>query len=95
MSTWLREWYPDRVEDDADYQPMMRNLSRSSGDELARVFLQDMIAHHMMAVIMMSQQFLVRGDPEPGDAGFAQLAAPHRERATAAPTRSRPASACG
>jgi len=39
MSTWLREWYPDRVEDDADYQPMMRNLSRSSGDELARVFL--------------------------------------------------------
>jgi len=60
MSTWLREWYPDRAEDDADYRPMMRNLSGSSGDELARVFLEDMIAHHMMAV-MMSQQFLVRG----------------------------------
>jgi uncharacterized protein (DUF305 family) len=37
---------------------MMRDLSSLSGDSLDRTFLQDMIGHHMMAV-MMSQQLLV------------------------------------
>ena len=60
MSTWLHEWYADRAEDDADYQPMMRDLSGAAGDHLARIFLEDMVAHHMVAV-MMAQQFLVRG----------------------------------
>jgi uncharacterized protein (DUF305 family) len=68
MSRWLREWYPDRAEYDAEYRPMMRNLSGLSGDDLARVFLEDMIAHHMMAV-MMSQQFLVRGLAEHAEVG--------------------------
>jgi uncharacterized protein (DUF305 family) len=59
MKGWLSEWYPGRSTD-VDYDPMMRDLSRLSGDTLDRVFLQDMIPHHMMAV-MMSQQLLVRG----------------------------------
>lgn len=59
METWLAEWYPGRSTD-VDYQPMMRDLTGLSGDRLDRAFLEDMIPHHMMAV-MMSQQLLVRG----------------------------------
>jgi uncharacterized protein (DUF305 family) len=38
---------------------MMRDLSQLRGDALDRAFLEDMIRHHMMAV-MMSQQLLNR-----------------------------------
>jgi uncharacterized protein (DUF305 family) len=59
MQTWLDAWYADRP-DDVDYDPMMRDLSGLSGDELDEAFLSDMIGHHMGAV-MMSQQLLMRG----------------------------------
>lgn len=59
METWLAEWYQGRSTDD-EYQPMMRDLTGLSGDRLDRTFLEDMIPHHMMAV-MLSQQLLVRG----------------------------------
>lgn len=59
MTAWLAEWYPGRSTT-VDYQPMMRDLTGLSGDRLDRAFLQDMIPHHMTAV-MMSQQLLVRG----------------------------------
>lgn len=58
MEAWLAEWYPDRSTS-ADYEPMMRDLEDLTGDELDRVFLEDMIGHHMAAV-MMSQQLVVR-----------------------------------
>ena len=58
MEGWLAEWYPDEQSDES-YEPMMRDLSGLSGDRLDRVFLEDMIGHHMAAV-MMSQQLLVR-----------------------------------
>lgn len=59
MNRWLRQWYPHRSPD-RRYEPMMRDLTHLSGSQLDRVFLQDMIGHHMAAV-MMSQQLLVRG----------------------------------
>lgn len=59
MQEWLREWYPDK-DTTSDYQPMMGDLTDLRGDELDEMFLETMIPHHMMAV-MMSQQ-LVRGD---------------------------------
>lgn len=59
MRAWLARWYPGRSTD-VDYQPMMRDLSEVSGDRLDREFLEDMIGHHMVAV-MMSQQLLMRG----------------------------------
>lgn len=62
MQQWLADWHPDRDEQ-SDYRPMMRDLTRLSGDRLDRVFLQDMIWHHMAAV-MMSQQLLARGTAE-------------------------------
>lgn len=58
MNRWLADWYPDRS-GQVEYQPMMRDLTGLSGDRLDRVFLQDMIWHHMAAV-MMSQQLLMR-----------------------------------
>jgi uncharacterized protein (DUF305 family) len=59
MTAWLARWYPGRSTE-VDYVPMMRDLSGLSGDELDQVFLEDMIGHHMAAV-MMSQRLLVRG----------------------------------
>ena len=65
MRAWLDEWYPDESTT-ADYEPMMRDLEDLSGDELDQVFLEDMIGHHMAAV-MMSQQLVVRGLAEHED----------------------------
>jgi uncharacterized protein (DUF305 family) len=59
MNGWLRDLYPEQSRT-VDYRPMMRDLSGLSGDRLDRAFLQDMISHHMVAV-MMSQQLLGRG----------------------------------
>jgi uncharacterized protein (DUF305 family) len=59
MRAWLARWYPGTPAD-TGYEPMMRDLSRLSGDALDRAFLVDMIPHHMAAV-MMSQQLLVGG----------------------------------
>ncbi|WP_416667108.1 DUF305 domain-containing protein [Egbenema bharatensis] len=58
METWLSQWYPSQTAD-YSYTPMMRDLSNLQGDELDRVFLEDMIMHHMGAV-MMSQMLLNR-----------------------------------
>ena len=58
MEGWLARWYPDEPE--PTYEPMMRELSALTGDALDRAFLEDMIGHHMAAV-MASQQLLVRG----------------------------------
>jgi uncharacterized protein (DUF305 family) len=58
MRAWLDAWYGDRSHE-VDYDPMMRDLSDLSGDELDEAFLSDMIGHHMGAV-MMSQQLLMR-----------------------------------
>ena len=58
MRTWLAQWYPGR-DASVTYQPMMRDLTGLTGGALDRAFLEDMIPHHMMAV-MMSQQLLAR-----------------------------------
>lgn len=58
MEAWLDGRYPGQ-DTTSDYQPMMGDLTGLRGDELDRRFLETMIEHHMMAV-MMSQQ-LVRG----------------------------------
>ncbi len=59
MKSWLDAWYPDQGHE-VEYQPMMRELEDLESDELDRVFLEDMIIHHMEAV-MMSQQLIRRG----------------------------------
>lgn len=59
MQEWLAAWYPDQ-DISVDYEPMMRDLDGLTGDELDQAFLEDMIHHHGMAV-MMSQQLLNQG----------------------------------
>ena len=56
MKNWLNQWYPGR-NISVSYVPMMRDLSQLQGDALDQTFLQDMIKHHMGAV-MMSQMLL-------------------------------------
>uniref|UniRef100_B8HXZ4 DUF305 domain-containing protein n=1 Tax=Cyanothece sp. (strain PCC 7425 / ATCC 29141) TaxID=395961 RepID=B8HXZ4_CYAP4 len=56
MQIWLREWYPGRSST-VTYTAMMRDLGQLEGSSLDERFLQDMIMHHMGAV-MMSQMLL-------------------------------------
>ncbi|HMO78155.1 MAG TPA: DUF305 domain-containing protein, partial [Candidatus Paceibacterota bacterium] len=53
MKEWYQDWYGEAyVADPKDYKPMMRDLSALSGATLDRVFLEDMIMHHMGAIMM-------------------------------------------
>ncbi|QIK76783.1 DUF305 domain-containing protein [Nocardioides piscis] len=67
MQTWLEAWYDDAGQ--ASYEPMMRDLQGLDGDDLDQVFLEDMVMHHHMAV-MMSRHLLTDADdlhPEVAD----------------------------
>jgi uncharacterized protein (DUF305 family) len=59
MEVWLSEWYPNQ-ETNLTYAPMMRDLSGLEGEALDQAFLEDMIMHHMGAV-MMSQRLVNHG----------------------------------
>lgn len=59
MNEWLDKWYTDQ-ENNYEYQAMMGDYTDLEGDQLDLVFLEDMIFHHMSAV-MMSQQLIANG----------------------------------
>jgi uncharacterized protein (DUF305 family) len=52
MKTWYQAWYGTPYTPSGKYQPMMRGLTKLSGAELDKVFLEDMIMHHMGAIMM-------------------------------------------
>ncbi len=52
MKSWYFAWYDTEYRPTGKYQPMMRDLSNLSGAELDRTFLQDMVMHHMGAIMM-------------------------------------------
>jgi len=52
MKNWYEAWYGVSYQDTDDYDSMMRDLSDLSGVEIDRAFLQDMIMHHMGAIMM-------------------------------------------
>lgn len=52
MKQWYEDWYGEPYADNGEYMPMMRELANLSGAELDRVFLEDMIGHHMGAIMM-------------------------------------------
>ncbi len=58
MQDWLDLWHANHRAK-GFYEPMMRDLSKLSGNELDQVFLEDMIEHHHMAV-MMSQHLMMQ-----------------------------------
>ncbi|MCF6471890.1 DUF305 domain-containing protein [Nonomuraea sp. MG754425] len=71
MKGWLEQWYPQSPAPSPSGSTMP-DLSGLSGDQLDKTFLQYMIPHHMMA-IMMSQQLLMHGEaPHAEVAAFAQ-----------------------
>jgi len=57
MKAWHQDWMGVAYAKDGSYIPMMRDLSKLSGKDLDKVFLEDMVIHHMGAV-MMAQQAL-------------------------------------
>lgn len=53
MKGWYQSWYGEAYVVKADaYTPMMRDLSSLNGEALDTVFLEDMIMHHMGAIMM-------------------------------------------
>ena len=51
LKEWIQLWYADRHAH-ARYEPMMRDIAGLSVEEAEQIFLEDMIAHHEMAVMM-------------------------------------------
>jgi uncharacterized protein (DUF305 family) len=53
MKQWYQDWYGVAYEAQSeDYEPMMRELAGLSGAELDKRFLEDMVMHHMGAIMM-------------------------------------------
>ena len=52
MKSWYKTWYGEEYTDKKTYTPMMGDLSKLSGTELDKTFLEDMIMHHMGALMM-------------------------------------------
>lgn len=52
MKEWHLNWYREAYVDTGSYTPMMRELENLTGAELDQVFLEDMIGHHMGAIMM-------------------------------------------
>jgi uncharacterized protein (DUF305 family) len=52
MREWYQTQYGEPYQATGTYQPMMRDLTKLTGAELDRVFLSDMIMHHMGAIMM-------------------------------------------
>lgn len=52
MKAWYKSWYGKDYVDNNSYRPMMRELSKLSGAEIDKAFLEDMIMHHMGAIMM-------------------------------------------
>lgn len=52
MKQWYEDWYGETYADTGEYEPMMRELEGLSGEEIDRRFLEDMIGHHMGAIMM-------------------------------------------
>lgn len=70
MKGWLNDWYNTGTVEVA-YQPMMRDTSTLNAITTIEVIrLQDMIQHHMGAIMMAKQ--VLRLNPRPEVAAFAQ-----------------------
>lgn len=52
LKEWHLAWYGEEYIETGTYQPMMSDLSQLSGAELDKRFLEDMIPHHMGAIMM-------------------------------------------
>ncbi len=79
MKAWYLDWYGTPYEDKGMYVPMMRDLSIYSGTELDRVFLEDMIAHHEMAVVTAKRVLEIQTSREVSELATRIINAQERE----------------
>lgn len=52
MKQWYQAWYGKEYQDTGTYEPMMRTLLTLNKEVLDKTFLEDMIHHHMGAIMM-------------------------------------------
>lgn len=52
MKSWYESWYGSAYQPSGNYKSMMRDLSELRGVEIDKVFLEDMVMHHMGAIMM-------------------------------------------
>ncbi len=52
MKNWYKSWYGTDYAATGDYTPMMRDFTTQTGAALDKAFLEDMIMHHMGAIMM-------------------------------------------
>lgn len=52
MKAWHEAWYGAPYEDNGEYIPMMRDLGPLAGVDIDQAFMEDMIHHHMGAIMM-------------------------------------------
>lgn len=52
METWGKDWFGEEFKASEDYEEMMPDLSELEGEELDQAFIEGMIAHHQMAIMM-------------------------------------------
>jgi uncharacterized protein (DUF305 family) len=71
MGGWLQAWYPGKSTE-AAYSPMMRPVEGLSADRADRAYLEDMIMHHRMAVMMADGLLKARFTVRPELADFAR-----------------------
>lgn len=59
METWGSEWFGEDFKANDDYNEMMPDLSALEGEELDQAFIEGMIEHHQMALMMAQQVKMV------------------------------------
>ena len=52
MESWGKEWFGEGFEASEDYEAMMPDLSKLEGEERDEAYLEGMIEHHRMAIMM-------------------------------------------
>lgn len=55
MKVWYTNWYQEDYQISDDYNPMMRSLSGVASPQREKIYLEDMIKHHEMAVESSNQ----------------------------------------
>ena len=60
MKAWYQTWYGTAYQPSGNYKPMMRDLESLSGQAIDKAFLEDMVMHHMGAIMMAQsvQQYI-------------------------------------
>lgn len=79
MKGWYRNWYGDDFKANANYLPMMEDLTKLEGEELDQTYSKGMIAHHEGAISMAEQALKFAEHQEVKDLANSIIAAQREE----------------